>query len=831
MANIHDCLQRAIDSGDVDKTRGEAAQSEFEQLVARFEGTLPRAQAEVEAARALKEATKARAVSRRHKVIAQVQMMVRLKSIIESAKDPAVALKLLLEWDSRAAAAGFTGESVRSVQEALVATVNAGIQDALVATGRTWTGRSRDPATLSNLIDELHGKDTGDLSAREMAIAVRGQQERLRQLFNAHGGDIGKLADWGVTHTHDAGQILKAGFNVWRDKIVPLLDWSRIVDLTTGKPFASAPGIVPPAAKTDVMLDQIYKSITTADWNTRDPSLSPGGKALYAQHADHRVLHFKDGTAWMEYNAAFGRSDPFTAMMSGLHGMAREIGLMRVLGPNPIAGMEFAIQTATKLAALSTDAKQITRTGKLASRARVMLMHMDGAANVPEDAFWASFMGGVRGVLTGTQLGSAMLSSVTDLVTISMGAKVAGLNPVNVLTRSMKLMVGRDQRALAANAGYIADSLSDMGAAGARMGLDTIMPEVANRISNFTMRASGLSYWTDMNRIAIQMEFGSNLGVEAGRSFDEIAPVMRRQLESRGITAADWDQLRATVQAPRKGLAFITPTYFLKHTTLPRAEAEGLAIRLQMMVQEQLEMMMPTSSVEMKAIVIGESPAGSIRGEVARAALQYKNYGLSMTINQIRRINSLPGPMTKAIYAAAGLSGLTLMGAVSIQLKEMAKGRDPRPMNELRFWFAALLQGGGLGIFGDLLYSNSSRTGGGIGELIAGPVGGLIGDIAEPILINSQAALTGKDTHWGRDLANFVRYNTPVASSLWYGRTVFDRLVADNLQRLLDPDAEKQFRDWTRRQEREMGNSTWWQRGQNLPSRAPDLTNIAGAPQ
>jgi hypothetical protein len=87
----------------------------------------------------------------------------------------------------------------------------------------------------------------------------------------------------------------------------------------------------------------------------------------------------------------------------------------------------------------------------------------------------------------------------------------------------------------------------------------------------------------------------------------------------------------------------------------------------------------------------------------------------------------------------------------------------------------------------------------------------------------------GDSTYAGRDVSSLVRYNTPVLSSLWYQRAAFDRLVADQLQAFLDPEAEELWRRQERRRERDYGSATWWERGTALPDRLPDLSNAIGA--
>lgn len=830
MANLHDCIQRAIDAKELDTTRGREIQNKFDQLVERYSQAMPIHQAEATAAKHLKEASRAQQLSRQHKVLSQLQTMVRLKHLVESADDPAIALRNLIEHSE---GSGFGGEGIQALSAAIIKSVNAGLNDVLRATSRNLVGNSRNSVLLKDIIRELHLEDTGSEQAKVMAGAVRHQQKRMRQMFNAHGGDIGDLADFGVAHSHDAAQIRRVGFDQWAREILPKLDWHRMEDLQTGKPFASEGGRPEPDAAQRFLKD-VYDGITTMGWDDRDPSMSVGGRAMYNRNAEHRVLHFQDGSAWLEYNKSFGTSDPFSAMIGGLHGRAREIAQMRVLGPNPKLGLEYATQVAQKKAALARDEKLIARVDRGGKLAKAMLAHVDGSANQAYHEGWARFFSNTRKVLTSIQLGSAVLSAATDIATISVASKISGLNPRNVLNRSVNLLANQATRETAARMGYVADTLADAGSTSARFTGDVIAGEFAERLSGFTMRASGLSYWTDMNRLAFQMEFAGFLAENAPRSFDQIEAPLQQMFEARGITATDWDLLRDpdTQFRANNGANFISPFHWLEHqTTMPRAEAEGLSMRLQMLIDEQLETAIPSSRIEGQALATMVATPGTIPGELVKSFATYKQFTFSLMLGQIRRFMSMPTPLTKAKYAADVSAGLLLMGAVSVQLKEIAKGNDPRPMTERKFWYGAMFQGGGLGIFGDFFASETSRAGGGLPETLAGPVAGLASDILRPVSSNISRASEGKSTFVGRDLANFARYNTPVGSSLWPTRVAYDRLVADQLQLFLDPKAEAQWRRQMRRKERDYGTTAWWEKGATTPHRAPDLSNAIGGEQ
>jgi hypothetical protein len=830
MTSISDCIQRAVDAKELNPVRAQAAQNLYDQLVARYEQIMPGPTAEARAAADLKEATQKAARARFHSVVNQLQAMRRLKSAIETAPDPAAAIRNLLEYSE---GSGFTGESVRSLTEALSQSVNHGLRDVLDKTGLNLVGNSRDRVLLDQLIDELHGDDTGNAAAKQLADAVRYQQRRMRQMFNAHGGDIGELTDYGIPHSHSVEELRAKGFDAWAAEIEQRLAWDRIDDATTGKPFASAPNVTPPRGASERFLRDVYDGITTRGWDERNPAMTPGGKALYNQRADHRVLHFKSGKDWRAYNQKFGASDPFSAMMNGLHGLAHDVAMMRVLGPNPRAGLEFAIQTAQKRAAGLKIAKLEDQVTKQAARTRAMFAHQSGSANVPENIAWARFFSGTRAFLTSVQLGGAVLSSFSDMATIGVAAKIMGLRPQNIAANTIRLISSQATRQTAARMGYVADTLADAGGGSARYFGQLLGSGIANRMSGFTLRASGLSFITDMRRTAFQMEFAGHLADQADRAFADLDAPTRKLFESRGITASDWDALRdpATRFTAPNGADFISPFHWLEtQTAMPRAEAEGLAMRLQMAVREQLEIAIPSASLEGRAFLQGTAAPGTFSGELLRSSLSYKSFSLSLMLAQYRRFQALPTPMSKAAYAASISTMLLMTGALAIQLKELAKGNDPRPMTDGTFWMASLFQGGGLGIFGDFFAAEQSRVGGGIAETLSGPVVGLAGDLIKPVASNLTRVVQGQDTLLGRDAANLVRRDTPVLSSLFYARLAYSRLVADQLQAFLDPDAERQWRQQESRRAKDYGTRTWWDRGAAAPSRAPNLSNI-GATQ
>ena len=827
--NLTECLQRAIDAGDLDPDLGRQAQAKFEARVKEHVGRgLPEPAARIAAADDVAEGIIRGIKGRRHATLHQLRILNQNQSRYARAAldDPDLILKDI-EW-------------VRSEQLAIEQQLMSGIHDFLAAHKTNVFGKVRQVALLKDVTRELHGQASGNVNAKMIAESVLHQYERVRSMANALGMDIGKLDDWGIKHTHHARKIEQAGYAKWYEKLYDgrALDWSRIVDHDTGKPFVVAVGARPLRADADRFLKPIFDSIVTRQWNDRAPSMVIAGKALSNTRSESRILHFRDADAWMEYNDAFGTENPFEAVISHFRGMARDIALMRNFGPNPKMGLTHALQVIEKTA--STDAsltgKAVTKmrnvNARKAKKAAVMMRMITGENNVPASTFWASFLAGTRNLLTAAQLGGAPLSTVTDWVSMRVAAKAVSLNQNKHTQAQIGMLVKGMSPQQAKDMGFIFDTWFDTGASQARFMGDIWAPELTSRITNTVLRLNGLAFLTDRARVAVSAAFGSDLADLAGKAWADLPPNLINFMQTRRITPADWNALRdpRAIYTDPTGGKHVNPDWFRHHTDLPSEQAEDIAIRWAAMVMDHREMAIPTASLRGRATILGDAPPGTFPGELLRSSMMYKSYSLSVMFNQMRRIAELDGgPATKGLYVAKYIAFMTIAGAMAIQMKEQAKGRDPRPMDTREFWQAALLQGGGVGIFGDFFSANTSRAGGGLAETLSGPVVGIAGDVARAYMSNAARAADGKDMLIGRDVANMARRYNPLATFQppipVPTRLAMDRLIWDQLQLALDPEAEAEWRKAEKKLKREYGTQSFWRKGQLAPDRGPDLGN------
>lgn len=871
--SLHDCIQRAIDNRNP-KT-GEKGEPLLNPALARRAQQLYAERLQAHAA--LGQGAEAMAaedvwvylrrenIRKRRGAFMQAKAQMNVADAIARHRDSdgqanaASAMRQLVEWGQSA-----KHQSVAGIQSALEASYLRDIGQLVNTHKRNILGKVRQKARLADIVRELKGEGTGDPNAFALAQAARETIERARREFNAAGGEIGKLEGYDLPHHWDRKKVSTLTPEAFAERFHDTQDWARIIDRKTEKPFSASTREARIA-----FLKRIHGSITTGGWATREPSGAALGASLGKSRSDHRVLHFKTADAWLEANDEFGSADPFSAIVDHLKNMARDTAMMRVLGPNPAATLEYAKQAAMKLAterpwqpskhigiagvgkSLYSDAA--AEVNGVAKQTQRMIDMISGAASTPEmDLLGSFFANGVRPFLIASQLGGAMLSAVGDIGFMARAAFHVGASPGRMVGRHLAYVtgalgdtainiatLGKAERATVqarlSRLGIISESAADTGIIQSRLLGEQWAPGIMQRLSEFTMRASGLTAWTDIARGVFKLETYGTLAENAGRSWDEIdAPLRELMFEPRGITRDDWEIIRQTElyrDPTDPDATFLIPDDIRRRADLDPDQALELSLKLSSAVLEQQEFAVPTASLRGRATLQVGAP-GTAGGELLRSALMYKNYPLTLMYNQLGRIlnHKVRGSRLMAAVLPFALT-TTIGGALSLQLKEISKGRDPRDMTDPKFWKAAMLQGGGLGIFGDFIYASENRYGGGFASTAAGAVVGLISTTGSLLTMGAEGVRDpAKMDAFQRELIRFGdKFSGP--TNLWYLSAAFDRLVWDNLMLWADPDAADAMARAEKKRITEYGNASFAPRGQLIPDRLPDLSAMFGASQ
>lgn len=703
-------------------------------------------------------------------------------------------------------------EDVEFRRRAIRSQAFARMTDVLATFRRNLMGQVRNRATLIDLAREAFGEASGNANARELAEAWGEAAELLRKRFNAAGGNIGKIDRWGLPQSHDSRLVRAAGFEQWRDTLMPLLDRARMIDDRTGLPFDDG--------ALEMALRDVFETIRTDGWAKRTAG-GQGKASLASRNAEHRFLHFKSADDWMAYAEAFGSGNPFDAMIGHVEAMSRDIAAMELLGPNPAATVNWHQDLIRKMAADDTSpgAEGVDKANAEASMIQRLWGELTGENRRPESRRLALGFSALRSLQTSAKLGGAVLSATTDLAFQAVTRRYNNLPIAGMLRDYMKLLnpASAEDRLFATRAGLIAETWAQMAGGQHRYLNEELTSETARRLAEFTLRASGLNAWTDAGRWAFGMEFLNHLTLQRELGFDQLDGTLRAAMERNGIDAARWDKIRSTPLIDHKGQGWILPSAI--------KDADTADALLEWILKET-DYAVPTADLTTRAWMNSVAPKGTWIGEVMRSALLFKSFGISMAIQQGRRILEHQDGWSRARYAAALILGTTAMGGLALQLKEVAKGKDPRPMDDKAFWGAALLQGGGLGIYGDFLSNAENRFGGGITSTLAGPMAQTFSNVGDLTIGNIAKAARGDKTDVGKDVLKLIKQETP-GSSLWYSRLAFERILLDELQTAVDPNYRQAWRRMERRAA-ENGQGIWWEPGESAPDRAPDLGNMFG---
>ena len=191
-------------------------------------------------------------------------------------------------------------------------------------------------------------------------------------------------------------------------------------------------------------------------------------------------------------------------------------------------------------------------------------------------------------------------------------------------------------------------------------------------------------------------------------------------------------------------------------------------------------------------------------------------------------MDGAPAMANKAAYTAALSVSGTVLGAIAFQTKQMVQGKDPVDMTTPKFWTRAVAQGGGAGFLGDIVLGDTTQDRSpldSLGRLVLGPTFGSAADAWELTKGNVDEAMAGKDTHAGAEALRFGQSHLPYIN-LWYAKAALNHAFLHAVQENLSPgylarQRKRAAKDWEQ--------DYWWEPGEAVPDRAPDLSAIGGS--
>lgn len=713
-------------------------------------------------------------------------------------------------------------QSVDSQARAISDLAKADLLDVIDAVKGKWLGLANDVQMTRDIVLELHGTDTGNATAAKAAKQFQEVAENLRERFNRAGGQVGKLEDWAMPHAHSSLRVAKAGRDAWVADTLPLMNRDR---------FVNEDGTLMTDQQMTDFLNESYLSIATDGANKVEAGQFSGGGKKANRGSESRVLHFKGGDEWLAYQAKYGEGDLAQIMMGHVDSMSHDIALVERFGSNPNLMLRTLLDAAEKSEILAGGDVNKVR----AFRRRTERLYDEVAKNnQPVSVTLAEKFAAYRSLNVASRLGSATLASFADEGTLARTAWVHGMAYIRVFGQQLKMLnpANAADRDLARSLGL---GVNEMLAQLSRYNDDGLattatwagqVAKYSNAAASAVMRASGLNALTAARKQAFSiMLMNKYAELSRSKAWSDIDANDRAMLEANGIKEQDWQIWQKAQPLERgDGSIVLSAKDILAIPDLPLSVRQQAATRYMAHILDEQGLAVIEAGARERAKLFSYTQKGTWTGEIGRSMLQFKSFTAALMMRHGARMMGQEGAWGKAAYGVPLFVLMSLLGGLVVQLREITQGNDPKDMTQASFYGQAVLAGGALGVYADVLKAGSTPDGRGLADIAGGPI---MGDLVQLTAIGNRGVRStmGDDkANAGNEAVKFAKSHIPFAN-LWYTRAATDRLIFNQLQEVANPGymRRKEARD-----KRKYDRTAWWSPSEITPDRAPDLGKAVG---
>lgn len=667
----------------------------------------------------------------------------------------------------------FTGALIRDLEEAnLLKAYNDGRLDKDVARA-LYKLRQGD-------------QDAGKSVAGQIATIVQKHQEHARKMANDFGATIGYLPAYIARQTHDVYKIRKVTKDEWVEYVIDRVDHKRTF-------------------KTDAMSDEqkikmlgnIYNDFVDGS-HMHGGTTRRGNSNLAKRMSQERILHFKDADSWLDYNTQFGGGSLRESIADGFAYMAQNIGLLQKMGTNP--------------SNMFTKIKE--NIGKTGQRPEWAFNVVTGLTRVPADATVAKVSNFVRAVQNMAKLGGAVVSALADIPLFASEVNYGGgtlLGGYAQAIKSLTTRTGADKKEIARFLGIYSNTVK--GKMAARFGAADDVSSRVNKWQNTFFKLNLLNWWTHTLEEGFALGFSNRLALQAKKGFKNLDDETLRYFKLYDIDEAKWNVIRQnTIRKADDGNIYLTPENIkniddkiiknILGETASNADVRrfkyDLESRVREMIIDRSKYAVIQPDARTKGIQTMGTKGGTWLGEFMRFSMQFKSFPIAVLQKAAgREIHGKTGNMASALGIAHMVIGMTIFGYMAMTAKDMLRGKTPRDPRNWKTFFAASLQGGALGIYGDFLFRDLSHYGGGLISTAAGPTATTVDSLAKALT----SSIQGDPTKGAKELTRTIIQNIPFIN-LFYTRTILDYLILHQIYEQISPNY---MRRMERRLERDYG--------------------------
>jgi hypothetical protein len=629
-----------------------------------------------------------------------------------------------------------------------------------------------------------------------IAKAMKKWQEKARIDANDAGAFIGKIDGYVIRQSHNMWKIRADGFDAWRAMVEPRLD--------VAKTFGDATNY-------EEALTGIWDGLASGVHLKPSPP-QPGFKGasnIAKRLSASRELHFRSAKDWHAYHKEYGYGTIAEAMKQSFEISAQNTALMRKLGANPGDNLDRIVKEIAK--GIDDVARKAAFVESAGERGPIKnsLAHLDGTLRIPVDGMVASMGSNVRKVQDMAKLGGATISAFVDPAIMGTEVRYQGGTMLGGMAEAMTGLFQNRKNPVIREVNAVLEVVAEdmMAAAHPRFSLaeDGASGLITRWHRNF-FKVIGLTGWTDRLSGALVRGTARRMALHAGTDYNNLNRDFQRVIRLHGIDEKRWNVIRQAARKEADGRDYVSPQSIealpdnlftpLMGKGRPSARRTAkakrdLADQIRRLYIDRANVGVIKPDVRTRRYALGGTRRGTFDGELRGFIMHFKSFPIGVLANVVGRevygrgSDTLMQALRNGNGEMLGLANLilstTVLGYVAMATKDIAKGRGPRDPKDPKTWAAAMIQGGGAGIYGDFLFGEMrTRYGGGPISTALGPEIGMAEDILDVI----GRARNGDDV--AAATMRTILSNTPYAN-LIYTKAALDYLIMYRIQESLNP--------------------------------------------
>ena len=673
-------------------------------------------------------------------------------------------------------------QNMQSVSRALHADMITELRQKIIALGawKEYRKGQWDKDLIERVFKLSNGERLGNDTRDKVAQVLYNTQLTLRDRLNSVGAHIAEGTDRPGAAVWDRHALRRGGhggaaiadaeesrsaFMTFFDK---RLNWQRVMEhARTNSDEASKMQMdESPEDWKQRMLSSAWEAMVTGERKMHPGQEGfggayEGGLNVAKAVSEDRLFYFKDGQSWFEAMQKYGAARTFheNLEMSLLRG-SRDYALMKMWGPSAWANAERVYEDLIKKYRPDVDAaEKVRRQVKGRGGFEQQFKRFDGSYSGVIGGNGETVMEATRNIrmfYDTTLLGGVGVTHLMSLpATLGSAIRYIGANRLEGFSRLFSnLMEGRSK----VEASEIHAQLHVYHESVVRPIItEWSQMDWPGRISYMHSRfldATGVHYFLDNAKRAVRETTAHYLAQEVEKGAWGANAKLAKALARYGFDADEWGMLRNIDKVKDEaghtflttnGAGAIDDSLVQAHLTklgqiaedaTPEAIAakvkawkQDFADRLGMFYQDMSDMSTVTAGVREQSLMRGTSQPGDLMGDLGQLILMFKSWPIAAVHQMILRDIYQSLDRRDLVGGIFGIAAASMIGGYGrMWIRAYADGKPPPDPHDLATWLAALAQGGGIGILGDVAFGETNRMGS--DSLLAALGGPVVGDLS-----------------------------------------------------------------------------------------------------